>query len=155
MLRPHALLWFALLTAGARANAQAVPATAPLFKPPTIRTCLSRQADVRRRPAPSYPTSLLDSGRRTNGDVLAIFWVTPDGVVDTASVSFPRLGEPAFAIPIRQALAKWRFSPALASATDSTDEVLFAEWNRCAAGKQGAPVAAKIQVPFTFVPPSQ
>lgn len=155
MPRSHALLCFALLMAGARANAQVAPAAAPLFKPPAIRSCLSRQAEVRQRPAPSYPTSLLTGGRPTNGDVLAIFWVTPDGAVDTASVSFPRLGESAFAIPIRQVLAKWRFSPALASATDSTDEVLFAEWNRCAGGKQGAPVAAKIQVPFTFVPPSQ
>jgi TonB family protein len=95
----------------------------------------------------------MEERRRGTGEVLVGFWVTAEGLADTASVVFRRISDPAFAPSVLAALKEWRFKPALASSVDSSDAGYFAEWERCTAGKQGVPVAALVQMPLLFEPP--
>jgi hypothetical protein len=88
-----ALLFSANLSHAQQSAATQVPSIA------RQRICLSRQVEVKRQPLPKYPLALMEEGRRRTGEVLVSFWVTTEGLADTASVVFRRISDPAFAPP--------------------------------------------------------
>jgi hypothetical protein len=145
---PLSLLLAACATAPKSDSAHAATAA---FDPMAVRTCLSKPVGVIGGPQPEWPTSLMVDGRPlVEGEVLAQFWVLPDGRVYVPSIRFLRVTDPAFAKATLRVIPHWRFAPALASAASSDSDVIDNTPTPCRPGVAGQPAAALVQLPFTF-----
>jgi hypothetical protein len=127
------------------------------FDPGAMRTCISREVvPFPQNPKPNFPAAPPGSNEPlTSGGVLVRFWVLPNGRVHMNSVEFPVIhGDGRFALAARQVLPRWRFQPAVGSASaDSMDIDRSKAGSPCRPGVPETPVAAHVQMPIEFLAP--